>query len=50
MKGISSIFFLELKGRVLISRHYRGNLPNDIFDRFNIKIIEYDENSLKPII
>ena len=50
MLGISSIFFLDLKGRVLITRHYRGNMKSDIYDGFNLKILEFDENNLKPII
>ena len=50
MLGISAIYFLDLKGRVLINRHYRGQLPADIFDRFNVKLLEFDENTMKPVI
>ena len=50
MIGISSFFILDQKGRMLITRDYRGELPVSIFDRFNQKLIELDEFSLKPII
>lgn len=50
MIGISSIFILDQKGRMLITRDYRGELPTSIFDKFNQKLIELDEFSLKPVI
>lgn len=50
MLGISTILFLDLKGRVLITRHYRGNLSSNVYDKYNLKILEFDENSIKPII
>ena len=48
--GFLLFFFLDLKGRVLITRHYRGNMKSDIYDGFNLKILEFDENNIKPII
>jgi AP-1 complex subunit mu len=50
MCGISAIYVLDKKGRVLISRHFRPDLPTNIYDTFNKKILEYDEYSLKPLI
>lgn len=50
MCGISAIYILDKKGRVLISRHFRPDLPSNIYDTFNKKILEYDEYSLKPLI
>ena len=50
MCGISAIYILDKKGRVLISRHFRPDLPSNIYDTFNKKILEYDEYTLKPII
>lgn len=49
MCGISAIYILDKKGRVLISRHFRPDLPTNIYDVFNKKILEYDEYSLKYI-
>ena len=47
MAGISAIYILDKKGRVLISRHFRPDLPTNIYDIFNKKILEYDEYTLK---
>lgn len=47
MCGISAIYILDKKGRVLISRHFRPDLPGNIYDIFNKKILEFDEYTLK---
>lgn len=47
MCGISALYILDKKGRVLISRHFRPDLPANIYDVFNKKILEYDEYTLK---
>ena len=47
MCGISALYILDKKGRVLISRHFRPDLPSNIYDAFNKKILEYDEYTLK---
>lgn len=49
MCGISAIYILDKKGRVLISRHFRPDLPGNIYDIFNKKILEFDEYTLKYI-
>lgn len=46
MSGISAIFILDHKGRVLITRSYRGDLPVDIHGIFNKKLLEYDEYTI----
>nr|ABB13588.1 Apm1Ap [Tetrahymena thermophila] len=48
--GISAIYILDHKGRVLITRCYKGDLPINIHDIFNKKLLEYDEFSVKPIL
>lgn len=50
MSGISAIYILDHKGRVLISRSYRGDLPINIHDIFNKKKLEYDEYTIEPIL
>lgn len=50
MSGISAIFILDHKGRVLISRSYRSDLPINIHDIFNKKLLEYDEYTIRPIL
>ncbi len=46
MSGISAIYILDHKGRVLITRSYRGDLPVNIHDIFNKKLLEYDEYTI----
>lgn len=50
MSGISAFYILDHKGRILIARSYRGDVPNNIHEKFNLKLIEQDETSIKPII
>lgn len=50
MSGISAIYILDHKGRVLITRSYRADLPINIHDIFNKKLLEYDEYTIKPVL
>jgi len=50
MLGISAIYILDQKGRVLITRAYRSDLPQQIHETFNKKLLEYDEYTTKPVI
>lgn len=49
MSGISAIYILDLKGRVLITRSYKSDIPNDIAETFNKKILEFDETTITPV-
>lgn len=48
--GISSLYILDLKGRILISRAYRADVPANANELYQKKVLEMDELSLKPII
>jgi AP-1 complex subunit mu len=50
MTGISSIYILDQKGKVLITRAYRADVPLNIHEKFNQKLLEFDETTLKPVI
>ncbi|CAD8105829.1 unnamed protein product [Paramecium sonneborni] len=50
MFGISSIYILDQKGRVLITRQYRNELPANIHETFNKKLLEFDEYTQKPVM
>ena len=50
MFGVSSIYILDQKGRVLITRSYRSDLPANIHENFNKKLLEFDEYTIKPVI
>ena len=45
-----ALYILDLKGRVILSRNFRGDLPSNVAQRFTSKILEEEELNLKPII
>ena len=45
-----SLYILDLKGKVIISRHYRSDLPANDPQRFIARIMEEDEVNVKPVI
>ena len=50
MSGISALYILDNKGRVLISRSYRSNISSSVIDTYNSKLIEFtDENAYRPM-
>jgi len=46
---ISILFILDSKGRVIISRDYRGDIKHSCVDRFVTRLLEEDEDGAKPI-
>ena len=49
MSGISSIYFLDKKAKPIIFRNYRGDVTQDISSNFQKKVLELEENNLKPL-
>lgn len=49
MAGASAIFIMDLKGKVIISRNYRGEVPMSISERFQQQVIEQDDALIKPV-
>jgi len=48
---LSAIYFLDIKGKVLISRNYRGDVDNSVIDKFIGLVNEREEEgSLTPLI
>jgi len=45
----SAVFIMDLKGKVIISRNYRGDIPMNVSERFAIYIQERDEMELRPV-
>lgn len=45
-----AIYILDLKGKVIISRNYRGDLPSNVAHRFISKILEEDDVLVKPVV
>jgi len=47
----SAIYFLDSKGKVLISRNYRGDIDNSVIDKFIGLVTELeDDNNTTPLI
>jgi len=46
----SAVFILDQKGKILISRNYRGDVPMNVASRFISKLLEEDEMNVRPII
>ena len=48
--GCSAIYFLDQKGKIIISRDYRGECTASITDKFQRKVLENpDERVMKPV-
>ena len=45
----SALFIMDLKGKVIISKNYRGDIPMSVADRFSLYIQEKDEMELRPV-
>eukprot|EP01094_Clydonella_sp_ATCC50884_P010659 TRINITY_DN2044_c0_g1_i1.p1 TRINITY_DN2044_c0_g1~~TRINITY_DN2044_c0_g1_i1.p1 ORF type:complete len:430 (-),score=176.31 TRINITY_DN2044_c0_g1_i1:306-1595(-) len=48
--GCSAIFMLDQKGKILIARNYRGDVPMACAERFIAKIMEEEEMNLRPVV
>ncbi|KAI6232941.1 AP-1 complex subunit mu-1-I [Aphelenchoides fujianensis] len=47
----SAIFVLDLKGKVIISRNYRGDIDMNVIEKFIPMLVEMEEEGLQaPII
>lgn len=45
----SAVFVMDLKGKVLISRDYRGDIPMNIAEKFAKFVQNVDEEEIKPV-
>ena len=45
----SAIFVMDTKGKVIISRNYRGDIPMTVAEKFSQYIQEKDEMELRPV-
>ncbi len=49
--SMSAIFILDSKGKVLISRNYRGDIEMNVIERFMQLLLEQeDDQNLTPIV
>ena len=47
--GCSALYFLDQKGKIIISRDYRGEVGSNITERFQRRVLELDEIGVKPV-
>jgi AP-1 complex subunit mu len=46
----SAVFIMDIKGRIIISRDYRGDVPMSVCEKFSRHLNVEDEENLTPII
>ena len=44
----SAIFFLDLKGKTLLARNYRGDIPLSAVDKFMPLLLDAEEENAAP--
>lgn len=48
---LSAVYILDMKGKVLISRNYRGDIENNVIDQFiGLVMDREDEGQVTPLI
>eukprot|EP00614_Pseudopedinella_elastica_P016658 CAMPEP_0172648428 /NCGR_PEP_ID=MMETSP1068-20121228/241266_1 /TAXON_ID=35684 /ORGANISM="Pseudopedinella elastica, Strain CCMP716" /LENGTH=522 /DNA_ID=CAMNT_0013462749 /DNA_START=147 /DNA_END=1715 /DNA_ORIENTATION=- len=45
----SAIFIMDVKGKIIISRNYRGDVPMSVSERFSTYIQDTEESEMRPI-
>lgn len=46
-RAVNALFLLDAKGKVLLSRNYRGYVTNAVVSRFVAQLLEEEEVNLK---
>jgi AP-1 complex subunit mu len=51
MSGPSAVYVLDAKGKLLISRNYRGDVPFGVAEKFMAKnVLDEEEVNIRPIV
>lgn len=45
----SGIYFIDYRGKVLLSRNYRADVPRNVSEIFTNRVLQGDQNDLKPV-
>eukprot|EP00667_Euglena_gracilis_P008823 EG_transcript_8953 len=45
----SALFIVDMKGKPLIQRNYRGDMPSTVIEYFTQRVIDEDEGNIKPV-
>jgi len=46
----SAVFILDAKGKIIINRNYRGDIPMTVAEKFSQYISETEEEDLRPVV
>jgi AP-1 complex subunit mu len=46
----SAVFILDAKGKIIINRNYRGDIPMTVAEKFSQYISETEEEELRPVV
>lgn len=47
--GCSALYFLDYRGKVIIHRDYRGDLPTNCIDKFQRRLLELEDALDTPV-
>jgi len=47
---VSAVYLLDLKGKVLINRNYRGDISSTAVDKFMPLVLENEDDTLSPVV
>lgn len=50
MIGISSLAIIDKKGKSIISKDYRGDIPSNFLTLYNKKVLEHDAEHSPPLL
>lgn len=50
MIGISSLAIIDKKGKSIISKDYRGDIPSNFLAIYNKKLLEHDQENNPPLL
>ncbi len=46
----SAVFITDIKGKIIISRNYRGDIPMTVAEKFSQYLAETDEDQMTPVV
>jgi len=49
MAGASAVFFLDMKGKVILSRNYRGEVAMNVSEKFKEHVVDAEDSTVKPV-
>jgi AP-1 complex subunit mu len=47
--GCSAIYFIDQRGKIIMSRDYRGDVSTSVTDKFQRRVLELEDSLQKPV-